>query len=82
MRDPFLRSHSSSQAWILDGGFATELERQGKDLSAVCLCKYATEMPAGLHSTIQAEGNFFCYRIIFGALNFFRTTLKPSRQLT
>ena len=35
MRDPFIRSGDDSQMWILDGGFATELERRGKDLSAV-----------------------------------------------
>ncbi|CAL5228224.1 g11314 [Coccomyxa viridis] len=32
MEDPFARS-SNSDVWILDGGFATELERRGKDLN-------------------------------------------------
>ena len=35
MKDPFARS-SSTDVWILDGGFATELERRGKDLNTVC----------------------------------------------
>ena len=34
MKDPFARP-SSTDVWILDGGFATELERRGKDLNTV-----------------------------------------------
>lgn len=84
VKDPFVQSNRASRPWLLDGGFATELERRGQDLSRVTRSSLQlSDLPAILTGVYGCKptSSISMYRITSGAPACSSTTLSPYRPL-